>query len=88
MPENLIEKINIGASDLEANDTVQCKVAYYNGPPTFHRFSHFCHWPDKVHDYFRDALYHSPMANVAFQLMGNRPVRLVSLINKVYSSYE
>ena len=78
MPDNLMEKINTGAGDLEANATVQCKIGYYNGPPTFHAYSHFCHWPDKVHDYFRDVLYTSPMAHVAFQLMGgSRPVRLV-----------
>ena len=76
IPENLMEKINIGAEDLEANDTVQCKIGYYNGPPTFHRYDHFCHWPDKVHDYFRDALYLSPLPHIAAQLMGNKPIRV------------
>ena len=76
MPEHLMKKINTGAADLEVNGTVQCKIAYYNGPPTFHKYSHFCHWPDKVHDYFRDALYLSPMAHVASQLMGGWPVRV------------
>ena len=76
MPKHLLEKMSITASDLEVNDTVQCKIGYYNGPPTFHAYSHFCHWPDKVHDYARDALYLSPLPHVASQLLGGQPVRV------------
>ena len=67
-------------------------MAYYTGPPIFHSYSHFCMFPDKVvilttkpsppgpqaHDYFRDALYHSPIASIASQLMDRQPVRLAT----------
>ena len=29
------------------------------------QYPHFCMWPDKVHDHFRDGLYHSPLSYVA-----------------------
>ena len=76
MPKHLVEKMSIVATDLEVNDTVQCRIGYYNGPPTFHAYSHFCHWPDKVHDYARDCLYLSPMPHIASQLLGGGHVRV------------
>ena len=33
-------------------------------PPAI-QYPHFCMWPDKVHDHFRDGLYHSPLSYVA-----------------------
>ena len=33
-------------------------------PPAV-QYPHFCMWPDKVHDHFRDGLYHSPLSYVA-----------------------
>ena len=50
--------------------TAHCRLSYFTGPPTFHRYSHFCHWPSHVHDYFRDGLYHSAVAGLAQQLLG------------------
>ena len=29
------------------------------------QYPHFCMWPDKVHDHFRDGLYRSPLSYVA-----------------------
>ena len=53
-------------------------MAFYNSPPIFHKYSHFCMWPDKVHDLFRDALYHSSLAFIASRLMMDKPVRIFS----------
>ena len=33
--------------------------------PLLWQYPHFCMWPDKVHDHFRDGLYHSPLSYVA-----------------------
>ena len=96
-----IATLNSASADLRTNKTLHCQMAYYNGPPIFHKvciskpvyctlnifpgrkspkvillisksfyppavqYPHFCMWPDKVHDHFRDGLYHSPLSYVA-----------------------
>ena len=38
------------------------------------QYPHFCMWPDKIHDGFRDGLYKSPLGYLASRLMGNASV--------------
>ena len=78
LSDTIINLLRKGSEDLRTNRTLHCDMSYYNSPPIFHRYSHFCMWPDKVHDLFRDALYHSSLAAVASQLMGNKPIRVFS----------
>ena len=78
LSDDIIQLLNIASQDLRANKTLHCNMAYYSGPPIFHKYPHFCMWPDKIHDYFRDALYYSPLASIASQLMNNSSVRLFS----------
>ena len=42
------------------------------------QYPHFCIWPDKVHDQFRDALYQSPLGHIASRMMGDANVRVFS----------
>ena len=42
------------------------------------QYPHFCIWPDKVHDQFRDALYQSPLGHIASTMMGDANVRVFS----------
>ena len=41
----------------------------------FFRYSSLCQWPERAHDHFRDALYLSPLASAASQLLAGAPVR-------------
>ena len=74
MPKDIMDKLTTASSDLVTNQTLHCAMAKYSGPPIFHKYSFFCVWPDMVHDYFRDALLYSPLAHMASQLMGDKPV--------------
>ena len=44
------------------------------------RYSTLCQWPERIHDHFRDALYHSPLAHAASQLMDGADVRVMNTI--------
>ena len=76
MPPDIMEALAKGSEDIVTNRTVHCDMARFNGAPIFHSYSLLCHFPDLVHDTFRDALLHSPLSHVASQLMGNSPVRI------------
>ena len=88
---DLIKILNSASKDVRINKTLHCEMAYYNGPPIFHKvkldmfhflslhsfqYPHFCMWPDKIHDGFRDGLYKSPLGYLASRLMGNASVRV------------
>jgi len=74
--EAVKQKMNTAYEDLAANQTRGCAVSQWAGSPTFGRYDMYCAMADLVHDYLRDAVYHSPMAHVASQLMSNLPTRL------------
>ena len=78
LSDKIIKLLRAGSKDIRVNRTIHCEMAFYNGPPIFHKYSHFCMWPDKVHDFFRDALYHSSLAYIASRLMMDQPVRIFS----------
>lgn len=80
LPDDIIEKLRRAAEDLKVNQTLHCSMAYFNGPPILHKYSYLCQWPEKAHDYFRDALYHGPLAHLASQLLGSQPVRVLNTI--------
>ena len=44
------------------------------------RYSTLCQWPERAHDHFRDALYLSPLASAASQLLAGAPVRVLNTI--------
>ena len=80
LPKGIIEKIQKGSTDLKTNYTLHCGMAYFNGPPILHKYHYLCQWPEKAHDYFRDALYQAPLAHIASQLLNNNPVRVLNTI--------
>ena len=76
MPPDLMAKLSMASDDIATNRTVHCDMSKYHGPPIFHSYSLLCHQPDFVHDVFRDAVLHSPLSQVASQLMGDTGVRI------------
>ena len=65
-------------ADLAANQTAQCALGKFVGPPIFHQYAQFCPFPNLVHDYFRDVIFHSPLAHVAAQLLGAPTLRMIN----------
>ena len=52
------------------------------------QYPHFCMWPDKIHDGFRDGLYRSPLGYLASRLMGNSSVRVQNTFTMGTSSVD
>ena len=45
------------------------------------QYPHFCTWPDKVHDGFRDVLYNSPLGYLASRYVSNWRSTVFSALN-------
>ena len=80
VPDNIIKLLQSGVRDIDRNKTLHCSMAYFNGPPILHRYTTLCQWPERIHDHFRDALYHSPLSHAASQLMDHSAVRVMNTI--------